>query len=581
MDSDVKQELLHISARLDRLEAAVRHLHFQDLASKTRPAPPATGVGSATSAGSPPVSRPTYPMDLDEVFQRLFLGKKASRQEPTNGPQDLPVTQIMGWAGVTLLVIAAAYLIRLVYDTGWLTPQRQVLLAVASAIAMIGIGLRLRSTDDRYASLAAAGGVVVLFLSIYGAHLYYHLVDAPTAIVAVVLACFLCLGLGAMFTSELLGLFSVIGSYSAPFLLPVAAGDVADLAIYFTGWSVLFCSYALATNNRRPYLLAGYLALIAFHANWEHLQAADWLSALWFQLAQFAIFLGTAIGFSVRSGQPMTPSEANAHLPLLLIFYFLQYQLLHSHVPEIAPWIAIGSGLVLLLAYLFAERVIHTSLRASGYIVGAYCALVIFHAGFVDLLSDSQGIWIVLVATPLCAWLALRGKELPAVAIPFVYLAGVLFVFNFSRTLLDAGPLVQSHSTLVGLLFTLELYVAYFLSRRRLGNSPWPAVALFGAHIYLMRLAFHELPNPFAVSFAWGAFGITTLVLAYGLRNKLLGQSSLAIFFACVFKVLMFDLSDATPLLRIGSLVAVGISVFIGGLIYKKFLTLVGDSHTI
>lgn len=88
--------------------------------------------------------------------------------------EPLPETQILGWTGATALVLAVDYLIRLALDTGWLTPERPLTLAVMSAFSLIGTGLWLRHADREYANLLPAGGLVMLFLPIYGAHLYYH-----------------------------------------------------------------------------------------------------------------------------------------------------------------------------------------------------------------------------------------------------------------------------------------------------------------------------------------------------------------------------------------------------------------------
>ena len=177
------------------------------------------------------------------------------------GGRLLSITQILGWTGVTALVLAAAYLIRLAVDVGWLTPARQIGLAVIGGFSLIGTGWWLRSVDRQYASLLPASGLVVLFLSIYGAHLYYHLIVSQAAAVAVALVCIGSLWLSRKFESELFGLFSVVGSYSVPFLIESLSGSVIDLVIYYSAWSILFCVFSVWIGNRRTYFLAAYMAL--------------------------------------------------------------------------------------------------------------------------------------------------------------------------------------------------------------------------------------------------------------------------------------------------------------------------------
>jgi len=242
------ERLEQIETRLTRLERLIISL-AKDKDESAPPSLAAPGqMAAASVAQAAPIARPTTPP----------LRPRPVKREAA----PLPVTQILGWTGASALVLAAAYLIRLALDAGWLTPERQLTLAVLSAFSLIGAGLWLRSSDRQYASLLPAGGLIVLFLSIYGAHLYYHFIGAHAATTAVIVTCLVALWLGSLFESELYGLFAVVGSYSAPFMLHTLSGSVTDLVIYYSAWSALFCIYAIWIGQRRVYLLAAYMALL-------------------------------------------------------------------------------------------------------------------------------------------------------------------------------------------------------------------------------------------------------------------------------------------------------------------------------
>jgi uncharacterized membrane protein len=89
-------------------------------------------------------------------------------------------------------------------------------------------------------------------------------------------------------------------------------------------------------------------------------------------------------------------------------------------------------------------------------------------------------------------------------------------------------------------------------------------------HIGAMVGAIHLLKDRLAVSFFWGVLAVMCLVLALASGNKLLGRSALFVFAASAAKVWLFDLSGATPFVRIGCLVILGITLYIGGLLYQK-----------
>jgi uncharacterized membrane protein len=556
-----EDRLAAIEARLDRLEkrvdAAVTSL-------QTAPVAP----GSAQPSGPGTTSQPAAAEPADPWA--AFKGgekKHSARSEPS---EPLSITQILGWTGATAIVLAMAYLIRLALDTGWLTPERQLALAVLTGLTLIGVGLWLRSADRIYASLLPAGGLVVLFLSIYGAHLYYQFIEAQPAAGLVILVCIGALWLGRLFASELYALFAVLGSYSAPFLLPVVYGSVIDLVVYFSAWSVAFCIYSIWIGHRRPYLLAAYLALLGFNFLWRGMASAEWAAALSFQVIQFAIFVGGAAGFSVVRARPMSSSEALAHLPLLLIFYALQYELLNDHLPALAPWIALLSAVFVLLAYAVVRFLVKRPLQSGATLVGAYSALALFHAGYMELVPGDLAPWVALLLMPAVGiYLRVAGRA-AGVSWPIRALIGTIFSLNYLRVVVVADTdAVPAHDSLA-FLYAVELYVAYYLTRSMGSLRAFSVPALYVGHIALLGAAVQVLDNRLGVSLVWGGIALACLAMAFRLDDRTLGKSSLLIFAASAVKVLILDLSDAAPLVRIASLLILGVTLYIGGWMYKR-----------
>jgi uncharacterized membrane protein len=121
---------------------------------------------------------------------------------------------------------------------------------------LIGSGFALRKNDREYAGLLPAAGIAVLFLAIYGGHLYHHLMGVHEAGAAIIMVCGASLWLCRVFESDLFALFAVAGSYFAPFLLAGVAGSLIDVAIYYSAWSVVFSVFSVWHGRRLIYLLA-------------------------------------------------------------------------------------------------------------------------------------------------------------------------------------------------------------------------------------------------------------------------------------------------------------------------------------
>jgi uncharacterized membrane protein len=551
---DLEQRLAAIESRLKRIESALNIAPEPAPVEKT-----ARGLSSAaptvetfTFEKRPPTAPPQRPQP-NKVF-----------------PGVLSITNILGWGGAAALVLAAAYLIKLVIDWGWLTPGRQIGLAVVGAATLIGAGLALRKADRQYAGLLPATGIVILFLAVYGAHLYYGLIGSTLAGAAVIAVCLASLGLWRIFASELYVLFAVAGSYSAPFLLPPLRRDLIDLAIYYSAWSLLYSFLALAAGKRRIYLLALYLALIGFDLTWYIGPERQWVAALLFQCGQFLIFAGGALLFSLRHRAPLTRDEAWAHLPALLLFYFLQYSILDRHLPAWAPWISMASAALLLAGYLATRRLLRGDSDGGQLLLGCYCALVVVHAGYLEAVPEPWQPWVALLVLPgLAIYGLIRRRWSPAIG-PLAGAGLLVFAANYLR-LLSHSQLarVPGHSLLV-LLYPLQLYAGYFLWQRTGRKAEGSVVLLYAGHLAAMAAIVHDFDSRFAVSIGWGLLALACLGLALKLRHKALGQSSLLIFAASAAKVLLYDLAGAAPLVRIACLLVLGTTCYAGGWLYRR-----------
>ncbi len=573
-DDVLAQRLAAIEARLNQIEQALKLPHGQvpEPASAVSVAETLSMPKSSAFAALDKATAQRAPAPKNEVRAEARAEAKRSVQHE----HSFDATQLLGWSGATALVLAAIYLIRLGIDSGWLTPVRQLALAAFGAGALIAGGVLLRRLDRQYAAFLPAAGIVVLFATVYGAHLYYGLISGETAVFAVVGVALLALWLGALFESELYGLFAVLGSYSAPLFLPELRGDMGSLVIYFTVWSLAFSFYALMQQRRSVYMLAMYLALVVFSWLFELHLSGQWQGALLFQSLQFAIFLTAAALFALRSRKPMSTSEAWLHFPALLLFYALQYDLLNRHVPELAPWIALLTAGALLGAYLLIRRRLSDQEGTSGLaargLVSAYLALVLLHSVYMNLLPESLAPWVGLaLILALRALLMLREKADAVLASwPFMWAALAIVLFNVVRVLFNWEMQDVPASPLVLLLYPALSYFAYLKLRDDALIRTWTPALLIFAHLSAMSAATHLIDTPALVSVAWLAVASVALAGGFMLQDRRLGQSSLLLFLLAGLKIILFDLAGTEALLRVGVLLVLGVSLYAGGWVYRK-----------
>jgi uncharacterized membrane protein len=479
--------------------------------------------------------------------------------------------------GAAALVLAAAYLVRLGIANGWLTPERQIAGAALAGLAMIGGGLVLRQRDRRYSSLLVAAGVAVLYLAVFGAHLLHHLIGSGTATGLVVLVAALSLGLHALFREPLYVAFALAGSYACPLLLPRATGSVMDLALYLTVWNGVYSAYSLWIGRRAVYFAALYASLLVFDALWQGMVDARWAGAALFQLFQFGLFTFVTGFFSVRLHRPLKPAEAWAHVPALLLFYGVEYALLDQNWPVAAPWAAVAFAAVLYLTHgLAAARLSGGVPLASLSVVNAFGALVLLHAVYLNEVPEAWGPAAALAGGLVLLALPRALPRLRPGFWPYTCAALVLFAWGYLSLLWGWDSRSSEMDTLLALLYPLSAYAAFVREPRDPARLRRPLLLAAG-HLQLLTacgLLIHRfLPGGGTrlwLSFAWALVGTFSLVAAKLRRDTLLARSALGIFALFAGKVLLFDLSGAAPLVRVGCLAVLGVSLYAGGWIYRR-----------
>ncbi|MDD3610357.1 MAG: DUF2339 domain-containing protein [Halothiobacillaceae bacterium] len=554
---DSGDRLAQIEARLARLEEALAAMGEVRSSVQTHGGVEAQASPLPALDASPPATRPTR-------------SRRATRSTPS--ASTLGATQLLGWSGAMALVLAALYLIRLGLDSGWLTPLRQLLLALLGAGSLIGAGLLLRRHDRQYAAFLPAAGVVVLFASVYAAHLFYGLIGERTALLGIVGVVVLALGLGRLFDSVLYALFAVAGSYLAPLFLPDLRGGIGDLAIYFSAWSLLFGLYALRVRQRAVYLLAMYLALGVFALLFERHLMDEWVGALVFQSVQFVIFLTVAAVFSLRAGQGMSAGELFWHFPALLLFHLLQYDLLERHLPMGAPWVELAAAALVLAVFWGVRARLGAVSTAAATGVSAYLALVLLHALYFELLPDEARPWgglLLLAALPWGLRAAGAGSSIRWVG-PLLLAGALVLLLNFPRLWLNENMAPVWGGTALLCLYPALAYVAYVALRREPGLEAARMLLLGVGHISAMTSAAHLIDTSALVSVAWLALAGLALAGGFLWRDRPLGQSSLLLFLLAGLKIVLFDLAHTAPLLRVLVLLALGVSLYLGGWVYRK-----------
>ncbi len=410
---------------------------------------------------APPVSPPTPP-------PLPHTPPPSVAPTPPGPPRDLEAVLGANWLsklGIAAIAIAAAFFLQYAFRSGWIGPTAQVAIGLAAALIMLGLGQHLlgKPTYRTYAQVLASGGIIVLFLSIYAAHSFYHpaLIGVSVAFSVLVVAALAASALAVANRTEAVALLCVAGAFATPVLIRQAEtgpGDLVRLYAYLAGlnlWSAILVRY-------RPW---HSLTALSFAATWLLFFGAGRLHGPgYLQVEAFAAaFLVFACygGLTALRARPEQPKpEAGAEV-----------------LTEAQSW-SIALILGGCAAFTIASVIILAGVGALGLpavgIVGVFVALLLSTLGAVLLGVTRQD--------------ALRSL--------FVYLsaAALVLLIGISIANAPATPPARAPAGFAFSLFTYLLFIAIALSMRQPGQSQGPAVALIAANAAAhVIVSFHVL----------------------------------------------------------------------------------------
>lgn len=215
----------------------------------------------------------------------------------------------------------------------------------------------------------------------------------------------------------------------------------------------------------------------------------------------------------------------------------------------------------------------------------AFAAIVLVHAVYLELVAPE---WRPVAALAVAAAVAFGPAGLRVW--PWIGTAAFLFAAGYGKLMwawtLD-DPVVSR--SVLSLAYPALLYALYAGTPRGPAardvveaRDLWRWAFLLTAHAMALAAAAwlvgEWLGSPDTtverlwLSLAWAAIGLAWLFVATAQGDHALARSTLGIFAAFALKVVFADLDQAGPLVRVGILVVLGLTLYAGGWIYRRVL---------
>jgi uncharacterized membrane protein len=490
--------------------------------------------------------------------------KKTSGAKPEAGT-------VFGILGVSFLVLAAVFFLKLTIESGWLTPGRQVLLASFFGVACLGLPHFIRQLADNYGALLSGSGVAILHLCWFGAYRVHHLMDSRTGLLLATAVGTLSVLTNLRFANAVFVGTAVAGTYLAVPLLGFRTDDLRAVSGFLLIWNLSYSLLSFLLKRRDVLLISSYFAI--FTIGILSLECAENAEKAWqclgIQGVQFLVFAAATLAFSVFHKSPLLAAEAAPAGLLLLAYYGNLYFLLDILTPAGAPWIAAAFSLSVLGLYQMVKSVLKREIP-SAPVVLTFSALTLAHSVFFGMTPDAAK---PLLALGIAGGLLLakwRGTDSVHWKWPRRVCLALIAYAALLTFMLDAG--VET------LLAYNCLYGAGALAVLALGWIPQASGAslvLGFAHLEMLCALYRislQVPSggSLFVSCAWGLYALSILLWARSKKDRGLGRSAVLILVAVSLKAAFYDLAATSGMVRILSLLSAGTMLYACGWIYTR-----------
>ena len=505
--------------------------------------------------------------------------------------------------GILAVIIGVGFFLKLAFDNEWIGETGRVVLGLVVGLALLGGGEFWSRKYPAWAQAVTGGGIAILYLSVFAAHVLYGLVPAAAALGLSSLVTLGAAGLALRYEARAVAVLGMLGGFATPlFLADKLPGQWALLSyVVMLDFGVL----ALATfRNWRWFTLLALLGSLALFGFWhEELNPGLLLAQVGITVI-FLIFVGATTLFHILWRR--APGLLDQSLIVLngMAYFGISYLLMFD---AYRAWMG-GFTLLLALFYGLLGYGILTRHREQAplSLITLGMALV-----FLTIAIPVQlgGPWVTMawaVQAVVLVWLSFFHKmhrlRWAGMAV-FALIVFRLVVYDFATSDWGAAyfgdgysywPVVNWHFLAFAAAVAAMYLSAYFTWRwRDRYFYTWdihltPALLVAANSLTLFALSveifdtvdrgFFDIAPDIAgnvtslsLSALWALYAAGLIVLGIVRPNRWLRLAGLGLLAVPVFKLFAYDAFSLGQVFRVAAFIGLGVLLVVGGFLYQRY----------
>jgi uncharacterized membrane protein len=593
-DRDQSAELQQLRTQLAELTRRVYHL--ESLLSARVEAGAVTPPPVADHLPSSAVLPSTTPSPAPVLQATNLASENLSRPitapaKPNASLESRIGGQWLNRLGIIAVLVGLSYFLKFAFDNNWIGPVTQVLIGITAGVALMLWSERFSCKGyTGFAYSLKAVSVGALYLSLWAASQYYHLVPPMVAFFGMVVVTLTSAGLSLRQNAELLAAFALVGGFLTPVL--ISTGQNHELALFcYLALLDLRTLWITSIKKWQRLLLGSYIgtALLFGAWAWTYYSADQLAATLAFATFFFLLFAVTPFIGDKTSGSEV-PRLATMAVVLLNAAGYLAaiYLMLTQHYRSQLAWLAlIVAALYFALARILQKR------HADAY-GPAHLALAV---GFLSIAIPLKldGPWITLgwlVEAAALFWASHRSASRL-----LRWLGTTALALGVLRLVMESDapqPLLLNprFGLFLVAIAALALLAYYASSEGGEENRNWAAAAILTLNV-LALLAMHfeimdyfrmeplqryssgelrtlNIMRDFTYSAIWMIYGSALMVVGFWKRSAFLRWQAIVLLVVTAAKVFFYDIAALERGYRIAAFIVLGAILLAVSFFYQR-----------
>ncbi len=476
----LEDALANINDQLD--QATVEHVSLEPISSKESSSKQAEKTSSFVKSKKADYVDVIEALQFNDTSKTISESSRVSEKQktpPLSTDHDLAekifykvksfftTGNVVVKVGAIVLFFGVAFLLKYAAENSLLPIELRLMAVIGVGFGLLITGWRLRDTQLDYGLVLQGAGVGLLYLTVFAASKFYHLLPVTLTFAIMLLFVTLSGWLAIKQDAKSLAIFGAVGGFLAPVLISTGGGSHIALFSYYTLLNVGILGLAWF-KSWRFLNLVGFLFTFIISAAWGYkaYQPDNFASTEFFLILFFLFYLTISVLFAFkRASTHKLYVDGTIVFGLPIIAFALQSEL----VKPFEYGDAMTATVLAILYLVLAKRFWLPEHKGVRLLAESFLALGIAFASLaVPLLLDGRwtaAVWSLEGAA--LVWVGLRQSHIISRGFGLLLSvgAGIAFIMSNHHYLAASTPILNSAFIGMVLVSLSALLIAYIYQK--------------------------------------------------------------------------------------------------------------------